>query len=239
MCGRFTLTADPNSLQQLVPQLQLNQWQGPRYNIAPSQPIPSLLNDGSWTLTYIQWGLIPHWTKDLTKISTLAASMINARSETLMEKPAFRRPFQQQRCLIFADGFYEWQARPPQRQKQPYYIHLKSGEPFAFAGLWDRWQDPNGSLLTTGTILTTSANPLLASLHPRMPVILDPHTFATWLDPSLKDPHLLRPYLQPYPASEMESYPVSLQVNRPSNDQSSLITPLADIQPQQLDLWDL
>ena len=233
MCGRFTLTIDLDDLRELLPGLEVRaeEWTGPRYNIAPTQNVPTVLNDGAHALTLSRWGLIPFWAKD----ASIGSRMINARGESVHEKPAFRSALRRQRCLVFADGFYEWQAlgehaRKGQRGKQPVYIRLKGGAPFAFAGLWDRWRDPalgeNAPPLVTCTIITTEPNALAAQFHNRMPVILPRERYATWLDPAEQPPDALLPLLKPYPAEAMEAYPVSTRVNSPANDEPSLVAPL-------------
>lgn len=229
MCGRFTLTVTYEDLLELVHGLRVNfdQWPGPRYNIAPTQPVPTVLNDGERALTFSRWGLIPFWAKE----AGIGSRMINARVETVHEKPAFRSAFRRQRCLVFADGFYEWTPVPGQRRKQPMYIRLKGGAPFAFAGLWDRWRDPaageDAAPIITCTIITGEPNALVAQYHNRMAVILSPEHYETWLEPGELPPGALLPLLKPYPAGLMEAYPVSTRVNSPEFDDPSLILPLA------------
>jgi putative SOS response-associated peptidase YedK len=221
MCGRFTLSASGAQLAQQfglaeAPQLQ------PRYNIAPTQAV-AVLRAGPHgrELAMLRWGLVPSWAKDLS----IGARMINARAETAAEKPAFRVALQQRRCLILADGFYEWQALPG--GKQPFYFQVGGGAPFAMAGLWERWRQPEGGELQTCTILTTAANPLLAPLHDRMPVILPADQYDTWLDPQLRAADAVVPLLAPYPAEAMGAHPVSTAVNRVANDGPALTAPLA------------
>jgi putative SOS response-associated peptidase YedK len=193
---------------------------GPRYNIAPTQTVIVVSDDGTRTLTEMRWGLIPSWAKD----SAIGNRMINARAETVATKPAFRVALRKRRCLIPADGFYEWQ--PVGRRKQPVYITLKSREPFSFAGLWESWTAPDGQEIKTCTIITTEANDLLKAIHDRMPVILTREAEAVWLDPTIQDPEGLLPLLGPYPAEEMEAYPVSTQVNNTAHDGQECIQPL-------------
>lgn len=226
MCGRFTLTVSTDALQKQFTWLKVPEGAetGPRYNIAPSQPIAVVANTGENTLDFFQWGLIPSWAKD----PKIAYKLINARAETAAEKPSFRAAFKRRRCLIFTDGFYEWYAVPGHDKKQPVYIHMKSGEPFAFAGLWEQWHSPNGDQLFTCTILTTSPNDVMKPYHNRMPVILDDGDFATWLVPSEMPREELQPLLVPYPYEKrLEVYPVSRDVNSPRNDHSGLTQPLA------------
>jgi putative SOS response-associated peptidase YedK len=221
MCGRFTLTVDPADLQKSIPQFSFPPEGKPRFNIAPTQPVLALPNDGKSQADYFIWGLIPSWAKD----PSIGARLINARAETLAEKPSFRGGFKYKRCLIFADGFYEWKSQPGTKVKVPHFIHLKSGLPFAFAGLWDEWHAPDGSLVKSCTIITTEPNELMATLHNRMPVILPSATFPQWLDPVPQKPEALQNLLVPYPSSEMTAHPVSTLVNSPANDRSELIMP--------------
>src|SRR6476469_2163807 len=194
MCGRFTQSQSASTIAATfhvatVPGLL------PRYNIAPTQPVPAILvseEPAERELRQLRWGLIPSWAKD----SSMAARMINARAETVAEKPAFRTAFRQRRCLIVADGFYEWQRL--ERKKQPFYYRLQDQQPFAFAGLWEHWQSPEGDPIDSCTILTTQANELLAQIHDRMPVILPPDRYDLWLDPTMRQPEPLQSLLQPY-----------------------------------------
>jgi putative SOS response-associated peptidase YedK len=168
----------------------------------------------------LRWGLIPSWSKDTASGNRL----INARSETAREKPSFRTAFKRHRCLIPANGFYEWKKQ--ERGKQPYYIRRRDGHLFAFAGLWDRWEGGEEGAVETCTILTTSANDVVAPLHDRMPVILPPEEYAHWLDPSLKDTDSLVPLLVPFPSEAIVAYPVSLRVNAPKTDDKECIAPI-------------
>lgn len=222
MCGRFALSLEPAELQAAFPQFAIPTGWRLRYNIAPGQPVLVLPNDGKSQADFFVWGLIPPWAKD----PSLGSRLINARAETLAEKPAFRGAFRYRRCLIFASGFYEWQARPGTKHKQPYFIRLKSGAPFAFAGLWETWLAPDGSEMRTTAIITTDANAVVQPIHARMPVILPPEAYSAWLDSSPANPARLRPLLQPYPAEEMEAYPVSPLVNNPTYDSPDCIHPL-------------
>jgi putative SOS response-associated peptidase YedK len=223
MCGRFTLTAGVAELQQAFPGFTFPAQIAPRYNIAPTQPILVIANDGSQRADFFLWGLVPSWAKD----PTIGSRLINARAETLASKPSFRGPFKYKRCLIPADGFYEWKTLPDRKGKLPHFISLKSRRPFAFAGLWDEWHAPDGSLIRSATIITTAPNELLATLHDRMPVILPSDAYAQWLDPAPQTPERLLPYLRPFPADEMFAYPVSTLVNRAENDHPGLIQPAA------------
>jgi putative SOS response-associated peptidase YedK len=223
MCGRFTL-ATPE--QDLAVQFNLPEIPDlkPRYNIAPTQAVAAVRVPGPESdreLVMLHWGLIPFWAKD----PGLGARLINARSETVADKPAFRAAFRRRRCLVPADGFFEWQK---QNGKQPFFIRLKNGRPFAFAGLWERWQGEEGSAIESCTLLTTRPNELLRPLHNRMPVILHPHNYALWLDPDAQDVDALHRLLDPYPSGEMDAYPVSRYVNSPRNEGPDCIVPLPE-----------
>jgi putative SOS response-associated peptidase YedK len=221
MCGRFALTIDPADLQDAFPEFIIPAQAAARYNIAPTQPVLVLPNDATNKADYYVWGLIPAWAKD----PEIGNRLINARAETLAEKPSFRSAYKYHRCLIFSDGFFEWQARQPSKIKLPHFIRLKSGEPFAFAGLWEHWQSPDGSEIKSTTIITTSPNELMASIHNRMPVILPRNAYAQWLDPSPRLPKDMQSLLIPYPTEEMEAYPISTLVNSPANDRPEVLLP--------------
>lgn len=227
MCGRFSLNktgddlADDFLLRSTPPVM-------PRYNIAPSQPIATMVatpENPEPHFDLLQWGLIPSWAKD----PAIGSRMINARAETVVEKPSFRAAFKRRRCLILADGFYEWETIAGQKTKQPHHIFLKDHAPFAFAGLWEHWSDPtSASELQTCTILTTAANELMEPIHNRMPVILPPEDYAAWLDPDYYQPQALQEMLRPYDDGAMDRYPVSTVVNKPQNDLSGCIEPLEE-----------
>ena len=225
MCGRFTLHT-PASVLATFFNLPETPVLVPRYNIAPTQPVaivraPAGPNQREWAL--VRWGLIPSWAKD----PSIGARMINARAETVAEKPSFRAPFKRRRCLVPADGFYEW--RKVGKGKQPYYIHMQDGGPFAIAGLWEHWQGADGSELQTCTLLTTEPNDLLAPIHNRMPVIIAPEDYDEWLDVSSEGPgflSLLHHLLRPYPARAMDVYPVSTYVNNARNEGEACIAPV-------------
>jgi putative SOS response-associated peptidase YedK len=221
MCGRFTLTADTETLQEAFNLTSAPQDLAPRFNIAPTQAVAVVVNrEGERQLDAFHWGLIPTWAKD----KSIGNRMINARGETVAEKPSFKRPFQNQRCLVLADGFYEWRKTP--EGKIPTYIHLKDHRPFAFAGLWDRWQPKESDeAIYSCTIITTEPNDLMASIHNRMPVILPPEAHDLWLDPAQQEADRLLPLLKPYPAGLMTAYAVSRQVNSPANDVPACIQP--------------
>jgi putative SOS response-associated peptidase YedK len=222
MCGRFTLTIDPADLQETFGNFIFPPQFAPRYNIAPSQPVLAIPNDDKNKADFFLWGLIPAWSKD----PAIANKLINARAETLAEKPSFRGSFKYKRCLIPADGFYEWKIEAGQKTKTPYFIHMKDNQPFAFAGLWDEWHSPDGNTLRTCTIITTTPNELMSILHNRMPVILDRQDFDDWLNPIPQPPENLTRLLQPFPPDRMSAHPVSTLVNAPANDRPELIVPL-------------
>ena len=224
MCGRFTLSVEPAALQEAFPDIIFPSQQTPRYNVAPGQPVLVLPNDGKKAATFFKWGLIPSWAKD----PSIGDRMINARAETLAEKPSFRSALKYRRCLILADGFFEWQAKPGLKTKQPHWIHLKSHKPFGFAGLWEHWQSPEASEIFSTTIITTEPNSLVAPIHNRMPVILPPEVHPQWLDPAAKTWEDLKNLLIPYPPEEMEAIPVTLLVNSPANDSPECILPSRD-----------
>lgn len=233
MCGRYTLAKTLAEIEEIVGDLDAGIPLAPRYNIAPSQPVLSILGARPRRLTFTQWGLIPSWAKD----PTIGSRLVNARSETAAEKPAFRSAFARCRCLIPADGFYEWAKVPGQRTKQPMYIHLRSGAPFAFAGLWSEWHGPDGTELTTSTILTTEPNDLVKSVHSRMPVILPADAYDAWLDPGTSDADALTGLLIPYPADAMTMHAVSTRMNNVRHDAPDCIAPAADAPPEQLGLF--
>ena len=225
MCGRFTLTIDPTSLQQAFPWAVIPDDLFPRYNIAPSQPVAVIPNTGDNTVSMYKWGLIPSWAKD----PTIGDRMINARAETLSEKPSFRNAFRRRRCLILADGFYEWKQNPGTKSKQPVYIRLKDNRPFSFAGLWELWTAPDGSQIRSCTIITTRPNSLLESIHNRMPVILPTDAYQHWLAVNDTQPAQLNDLLVPYRATDMIAYPVSRMVNRPETESPDLIKSVGEL----------
>lgn len=228
MCGRYTLHTSREQVietfkvaRDLVDRNTLFS----RYNIAPSQTVAAIrvsTEDGVRELVPFRWGLIPQWTKEpRTEYST-----INARAETVAEKPAFRAAFRQRRCLIIADGFFEWAQPREGKGKDPWYITMRSGQPFAFAGLWERWEPSQGSEaapVESSTIIVTDANELLGRIHDRMPVILNPADYDTWLDPKSFDRIALTGMLRPFDAEKMEMYPVSRHVNSPKYDDPTCI----------------
>lgn len=192
----------------------------PLYNIAPTQKAPVILNDSDRIMEELRWGLIPSWAKD----PAIGNKLINARAETLTEKASFKRPFQSRRCLVPADGFYEWRFTKTTKGKIPMRIRLKSQEPFTIAGLWERWKDAEGRELRTFTIITTEANEALQPIHNRMPVILKVKDEEAWLDPNAGSKHLTA-LLAPYPAEEMETYEVSKLINNAAFNHPDCFTP--------------
>ena len=221
MCGRFTLTVNPADLQDTFSNYNFPARFAPRFNIAPSQPVLAVPNDGNFTADFFVWGLIPMWAKD----PSIGSRMINARGETLAEKPSFRGSYRHKRCLIIADGFYEWKAFGDRKNKTPYFIHMKDRQPFAMAGLWDSWESADGSSIKTCTITTTGPNELMEMIHDRMPVILHSRDHAKWLDAAPQTPESLQPLIKPFPADAMSAYAVSTLVNKVTNDIPELVVP--------------
>ena len=212
MCGRFTLRTPAKDIAKFfdvtVPEFD------PRYNIAPSQDIATVRfspEKERREFGFLRWGLVPFWADD----PKTGYKMINARAETVAQKPAFRKAFARQRCLIPADGFYEW--KKADGKKQPFLIHMKDDGPFAFAGLWEHWQGGDEQIESC-TIIVTEPNDLIAAIHDRMPAILHPEDYDTWLDPKFEDKEKLQGLLIPFSPSELEAYPVSRVVNKPDND---------------------
>lgn len=221
MCGRFTLRTPAADLVRIFELLRSDELQ-PRYNIAPTQPVAIIRETPKGReLSLVHWGLIPSWSKD----PSIGSRMINARAESVASKPSFRSAFRRRRCLIPADGFYEWR-KVSAKAKQPYLIGRADWRPFAFAGLWEHWTGPDGGEIESCTIITTEANELLQPLHDRMPVILEPEEYADWLDPAINDAERLQPLLDPYPPDLMALYPVSTTVNNPRNEHPACIKPL-------------
>mgnify|MGYP001309494672 FL=1 len=223
MCGRFTQTASPEVIAEQF-KITNPPLFTPRYNIAPSQPIAAIRIDpdtATRTLVMLRWGLIPSWAKD----PKIGNQCINAKAETVAEKPSFRSAFKKRRCLVIATGFYEWQVQG--RAKQPIWIGLQSKRPFAFAGLWEQWKPPEGEPLETCTVITTEPNDLMAPIHNRMPVILSPASYDQWLDLSFQQIEPLKALLRPYPSEELTAYPVSTLVNNPRHDASQCLEPVS------------
>ncbi len=211
MCGRFALLTHAEALIEKFGVEEVINRPEPRYNIAPSQNVTVVVQRKARQLTEMRWGLIPFWAKDVS----IGNRMINARAETVAEKPSFRNAFRKRRCLILADGFYEWQKVG--KIKIPTHIRLKSREPFAFAGLYEYWKTKSGKMLESCTIVTTTPNDLMNPIHHRMPAILNPENEAAWLNPENEDVSQLLSMLQPYDPNQMEAFEVSDFVNSPKN----------------------
>ncbi len=230
MCGRFTLTTPAQTLAvqfDLADIIDLE----PRYNIAPTQPVATVRirsESKERELVLMHWGLIPFWAKD----TSIGARMINARSETAAERPSFRTAFRRRRCLVLADGFYEWQKLDG--VKQPVYVSLQPPEAFAFAGLWDRWEGPEHGVIESCTLLTCEPNELLRPIHNRMPVILNPKDYDLWLDYDVQETERLQTLLGPYASGGMRTYAVSRYVNSPSNEGPECIMPIDEAREMPL-----
>ena len=219
MCGRYAFFSPAEAVRRTfaladVPSLE------PRYNIAPTQPVPAVRmgEEGARAFAVLHWGLVPKWAKE----RAIGNRMINARAETLAEKPAFRDAFRKRRCLVLADGWYEWQVAPG--GKQPWFIRMKDARPFAFAGLWERWKDPaDGSTLESCAIVTTDASASIRKIHERMPVVLAEADWDRWLDTAYSDTGTLAELLHPFDPQSLEAWPVSREVNAPKNQGAQLI----------------
>jgi len=220
MCGRFSLGASATTLASHF-NIQETLEVAARHNVAPTQEVLTVIQPAGATrqLSRMRWGLIPAWAKD----PTIGGKLINARAETVATKPAFRRPLRERRCLIPTDGFYEWE--PQGQRKRPWFIRMRDGRLFAFAGLWDRWSNPAGKAVESCTIITTTPNDLIRPFHHRMPVILASNDYDLWLDGGIQDVDRLLPLLAPYPPEEMAAYPVSRLVNNPANDSPACQAP--------------
>jgi putative SOS response-associated peptidase YedK len=192
------------------------------YNVAPTQKVAAVrLPDSRRELVSLRWGLIPSWAED----PKIGSRLINARAETAADKPSFRAAFRTRRCLLPADGFYEWQKLAG--GKQPFYFRRRDGRPFAFAGLWEQWRNPADEIIESCTILTTAANAVVRPVHDRMPVILDPAAYDRWLDPNVRQAELVQPLLRPCREEDLVAYAVSPWVNNPKNDDARCVAPLA------------
>lgn len=242
MCGRFTLTAEMQAIAEQFGEMGKklaaisDQSAGrfgkpnadgrqpiasntPRWNICPAQPVIVILNNGKLEVSQARWGLIPAWATD----PSIGNKLANARAEGIEAKPSFRTPFKRKRCLVLADGFYEWKQTTP---KTPHYFRLKNKAVFAFAGLWDVWRDPTGAEAVTCCLITTTPNTLVKTVHDRMPVILQQQFYDLWLSEAAPPVEQLQKVLVPYPADEMEGFPVSNLVNKPQNDLPECIQPV-------------
>ena len=241
MCGRFARFSPAHIFRMLF---QLDEFMDlvPQYNIAPGQDVYTIrgivirdeqqrtASSGNFNkeVSALKWGLIPFWSKD----PTIGNRLINSRSETVAEKPAFREAFKKRRCLIPTDGFYEWQKQKD-GSKQPYFIHMEDKQPFAFGGIWEQWKNPKGGMVETFSILTTEPNKTVKPIHNRMPIIIDQSDFNFWLDPMIQEPEEVKSLLKPYTAKEMEAYPISKYVNSPSNKGEQCIEKLEEKTKQQ------
>jgi putative SOS response-associated peptidase YedK len=229
MCGRYRLSRRKQIIEE---QFDTTDWQddwSPRFNVAPTQPVPVIRQNPKEPireLSLMRWGLIPAWAKDASG----AARMINARSETVHTLPAFRDALKSRRCLVPADGFYEWQRRGS--AKQPFCFEVNDGELFAFAGLWERWRDPSGQWVKSCSILTTTPNAVTSAVHDRMPVILGKDDYDVWLDPGMQNVAAVSEMLRPYDAKSMRSYPVSTRINHVANDDTECSRPIEIAQIQ-------
>lgn len=245
MCGRYVSATPPDQLaKHFGATITSEQLLDPEFNVAPSRGVWTVFDDGSTRrLDIARWGLVPFWAKD----PRIGNKMINARSETVAEKNAFRKAFRRQRCIVPADGFYEWTTEG--KAKQPWYIQRTDGEPLAFAGLWETWRPPpaetasgreDGEVLRSCTILTGEANEKMAQLHERMPIILPASAWSTWLDPEIDDTDLLGTFLVPAPSELITFHPVSTEVNNVRNKGAHLVDPVElPAAEAQLDLGDL
>jgi putative SOS response-associated peptidase YedK len=214
MCGRYSLTSDRKKLAQRFGADASGLELRPRYNLAPSDEAPVIVKGEEKLVRMMRWGLVPSWAKD----PSVGCKMINARAETLAERASFRKPLERSRCLVPADGFYEWPKREKGQARRPLRIVLKEGGMFGFAGLWDRWKKADGGILESFTIVTTQANELILPIHDRMPVVLRKEDEEFWLDPSVKDVGCLQSLLLPYDSYALKMYDVSPAVNSPRND---------------------
>jgi putative SOS response-associated peptidase YedK len=223
MCGRYKLSRRKQLVEEYFGAVSEDCEWNPRYNIAPSQPVLTIRQDAREPvkrLSTMRWGLIPSWSKD----PSIGYKTINARSETVTTTASFQEPFKSQRCLIPADGFYEWKREG--KTKQPYCFEVNDGQLFAFAGLWDRWRDPQGDMIESCTILTTTPNSFLTDIHERMPVILRVADYDLWLDPAFKQIESLSEMLRPFDPAQMRRYPVSARVNQVDNDDPDCAMPV-------------
>lgn len=218
MCGRYTITLEPADFEVELGISDFPPDFAPRYNVAPTQQVVAVRDSEAKKAEWLKWGLIPYWAKD----PSIGARMINARSETLREKPSFRQAFERRRCLILADGFYEWQKHEG-RPSTPFYIQLKEGKPFAFAGLWEKWQSAEEEIISC-TIITCAANEMIKPVHDRMPVILDKTTAWNWLNPA--SPEELSGYLVPYPSEDMQMVQIGTAINNSHVESPDLIIPV-------------
>lgn len=235
MCGRYSLAKDEKQVQADFPSFEVLAGLAARYNIAPTQPVPVLLDDGRPRMEIVNWGLVPPWADS----PAVASSLINARAETVAEKPSFKNAFRRKRCIIPADGWYEW-ATARGGDKRPFYFFRRDRRCLALAGLWEEWHHADGSLVMSCAIITTEANALVSGVHDRMPVILDPEDFDQWVSREEGNPARLRALLKPWERDTLDCHPVSTRVNKVANDDQLCIAPTPAVPPgpRQLDLFD-
>lgn len=225
MCGRFTLRAPPSVIAEQFRLFDVEPLE-PRYNIAPTQMVAAvrqLEGERHRQLAWLRWGLVPSWATDIA----IGNRMINARSETVAEKPAYRAALRKRRCLVVADGFYEWEKSS--KRKTPHFFRMRDDRPFGFAGLWEIWEGAENSVIESCTLLTTEANDLVRPIHDRMPVIVGPEDYSRWLDPALQTPKELEPLLRPYPSNLMQAQAVSPHVNSPAHEDPKCIEPASSL----------
>lgn len=232
MCGRFVRKSTITVIEDEFDIYEVQWAFEPSYNIAPSQDIACVIGNGGNRLVKFRWGLVPFWAED----PSIGYKMINARAETLAQKKSFARVFKTQRCLVVADGFYEWRKLTDGKRKIPMYVHLRADRPFGFAGLYENWKSKDGKLLQTCTIITTQPNELMMSIHNRMPAIITPNERNVWLNKEIQDPEVLMPLLRPYDSTSMEAYMVSTRVNSPSYNEPDCIEPVRNGQQEDLTL---
>ena len=232
MCGRFVRQKEIDDIVTDFSVRAVACDLAPSYNVAPTQQVAVIIEDGVKQMVSVRWGLVPSWASDLS----VGSRMINARAETVVERDSFRDAFEKRRCLVVADGFYEW--RKTGKTRQPIFIRLKRDRAFGFAGLYENWTSPEGENIRTCTIITTEPNEVMSPIHNRMPVILPMEQEDIWLDPAIQDPKRLLPLLRPYPAEEMETYEVSAMVNSVANDSPECLSPAAPSMSAQPSLFD-
>lgn len=231
MCGRFVRKSTITIIEDEFDIYEVQWAFEPSYNIAPSQDVACVVGNGGNRLAKFRWGLVPFWAED----PSIGYKMINARAETVAQKKSFARAFKKQRCLVVADGFYEWRKLADGKRKIPMYVHLRAERPFGFAGLYENWKAKDGTTLRTCTIITTQPNELMAPIHNRMPVIVAPDKRKIWLDREIEDPNALMSLLGPYTANEMEAYEVSKRVNSPTYNEPDCIRRASDEEEHKLD----
>jgi len=228
MCGRFVRKSTITIIEDEFDIYEVQWAFEPSYNIAPSQDVACVIGNGGNRLVKFRWGLVPFWAED----PSIGYKMINARAETVAQKRSFARAFKKQRCLVVADGFYEWRKLADGKRKMPMYVHLREDRPFGFAGLYENWKSKEGTILQTCTIITTPSNELMSSIHNRMPAIIAPEMRQIWLDSEVQDVDRLMPLLAPYDSGRMEAYEVSKKVNSPTYNEPDCIKPASKEEPQ-------